>query len=116
MWITLAVIWYWQARARSARSSSDLGSEVAAQTGDEAAVAQAVEAFRKAMLAKGSRAIRGVFARISSAYGHSAGRDRNKEPVHRRRRERTTSVWKFITLSDQTAQIVGNNAIAPVIS
>ena len=87
-----------------------LGSEVAAQTGDEAAVAQAVEAFRKAMLAK-DREQFAVLCSDQLSYGHSAGRIETKSQfidaaVSGR------SVWKFITLSDQTAQIVGNNAIA----
>ena len=87
-----------------------LGSEVGAQAGDEAAVAQAVEVFRKAMLAKD----RGQFEVLCSdqlSYGHSAGRIETKSQfidaaVSGR------SVWKFITLSDQTTQIVGNNGIA----
>lgn len=87
-----------------------LGSEVAAQTGDEAAVAQAVEAFRKAMVAKDRGQLEALCADQLS-YGHSAGRIETKSQfidaaVSGR------SAWKFITLTDQTAQIVGNNAIA----
>jgi len=54
-----------------------LGSEVAAQTGDEAAVAQAVEAFRKAMLAK-DRAQFEVLCSDQLSYGHSAGKIETK--------------------------------------
>ena len=87
-----------------------LGSEGAAQTGDEAAVAQAVEAFRKAMLAKDREQFE-VLCSDQLSYGHSAGRIETKSQfidaaVSGR------SVWKFITLTDQSAQIVGNNAIA----
>jgi len=86
-----------------------LGSEFAAQTGDDAAIAQAVEAFRKAMLA----ADRSQFEALGAdqlTYGHSAGRIETKTQfidaaVSGR------SVWKFITLTEQSNQIVGNNAI-----
>jgi hypothetical protein len=53
------------------------GPPVAAQSGDEAAVAQAVEAFRNAML----KADRGQFETLCAdqlSYGHSAGRVENK--------------------------------------
>ena len=59
-----------------------------AQSSDEAAVAQAVEAFRNAML----KADRGQFEALTAAqlsYGHSAGRVENKNPVYRCRDERT---------------------------
>jgi hypothetical protein len=87
-----------------------LGSKVAAQTGDEAAVAQAVEVFRKAMLAKDREQFE-ILCSDQLSYGHSAGRIETKSQfidaaVSGR------SVWKFITLSDQTTQIVGNNGIA----
>jgi ketosteroid isomerase-like protein len=81
----------------------------AGQSGDEAAVAQAVEGFRNAML----KADRGQFEVLTAnqlSYGHSAGRVENKSQFI----EAATSgrsTWKFITLTDQTTQIVGNNAI-----
>jgi ketosteroid isomerase-like protein len=86
-----------------------LGSELAAQSGEEAAIAQAVEAFRKAMLAADRSQFEGLCADQLS-YGHSAGRLETKAQfidaaVSGR------SVWKFITLTDQSSQIVGNNAI-----
>jgi ketosteroid isomerase-like protein len=80
-----------------------------AQSGDEAAVAQAVEAFRNAML----KADRGQFEALTVdqlSYGHSAGRIENKAQFI----DAATSGrsrWKFITLTDQTTQIVGNTAI-----
>jgi ketosteroid isomerase-like protein len=82
---------------------------VLAQASDEAAVAQAVEAFRNAML----KADRGQFEALTAAqlsYGHSAGRVENKAQfIDAATSGRST--WKFITLTDQTNQIVGNNAI-----
>jgi ketosteroid isomerase-like protein len=84
-------------------------SVVVAQSGDEAAVAQAVEAFRNAML----KADRGQLEALTAAqlsYGHSAGRVENKTQfIDAATSGRST--WKFITLTDQTIQIVGNNAI-----
>lgn len=82
---------------------------VMAQSSDEAAVAQAVEAFRNAML----KADRGQFDALTAdqlSYGHSAGRVENKAQfIDAATSGRST--WKFITLTDQTNQIVGNNAI-----
>jgi ketosteroid isomerase-like protein len=82
---------------------------VAAQSGDEAAVAQAVEAFRNAML----KADRGQFEVLCAdqlSYGHSGGRVENKAQfIDAATSGRST--WKFITLSDQTTQVVGNTAI-----
>ena len=80
-----------------------------AQSSDEAAVAQAVEAFRNAML----KADRGQFTALTAeqlSYGHSAGRVENKAQFI----DAATSgqsTWKFITLTDQTNNIVGNTAI-----
>ncbi len=82
---------------------------VVAQSGDEAAVAQAVEAFRNAML----KADRGQFEALTAeqlSYGHSAGRVETKAQLI----DAATSGrsrWKVITLTDQTIQIVGNTAI-----
>lgn len=82
---------------------------VAAQSGDEAAVAQAVEAFRNAML-KADRAQFEALTADQLSYGHSAGRVENKAQfIDAATSGRST--WKFITLTDQTTQIVGDNAI-----
>jgi ketosteroid isomerase-like protein len=82
---------------------------VRAQSGDEAAVAQAVEAFRNAML----KADRSQFEALTAkqlSYGHSAGRIENKaEFIDAATSGRST--WKFITLTGQTTQIVGDTAI-----
>jgi ketosteroid isomerase-like protein len=81
----------------------------AAQSGDEAAVAQAVEAFRNAML-KADRSQFEALCADQLSYGHSAGRVENKAQfIDAATSGRST--WKFITLTDQTNQIVGNNAI-----
>jgi ketosteroid isomerase-like protein len=84
-------------------------ASVAAQAGEEAAVAQAVEAFRTAML----QADRAQFEALTAeqlSYGHSAGRVENKTQfIDAATSGRST--WKFITLTDQTIQIIGDNAI-----
>jgi ketosteroid isomerase-like protein len=86
-----------------------VGHVAAAQSSDEAAVAQAVDAFRNAML----KADRSQFEALCAdrlSYGHSAGRIETKAQFI----DAATSgrsVWKFITLTDQTNQIVGNTAI-----
>ena len=82
---------------------------VAAQSSDEAAVTQAVEAFRKAQLAKDRNQFETLCADQMS-YGHSSGRIETKTQFI----DDATgprSVWKFIDLSNQNIQIVGNNAI-----
>jgi Domain of unknown function (DUF4440) len=81
----------------------------AAPSGDEAAVAQAVETFRNAML-KADRAQFEALTADQLSYGHSAGRVETKAQfIDAATSGRST--WKFITLTDQTIQIVGNNAI-----
>jgi ketosteroid isomerase-like protein len=82
---------------------------VPAQSGDEAAVAQAVESFRKAQLAKDRNQFETLCADQMS-YGHSSGRIETKTQFI----DDATgpkSVWNFINLSNQTIQIVGDNAI-----
>jgi len=72
-------------------------------------VAQAVEAFRNAAL-KADRAQFEALTADQLSYGHSAGRVENKAKFI----EGATSGqsrWKFITLTDQTIQIVGNTAV-----
>jgi ketosteroid isomerase-like protein len=82
---------------------------VSAQSGDEAAVAQAVEALRKAALAKDRNQFEALLSDQLS-FGHSAGRVETKAQFI----EDATgprSVWKFIDQTNQTIQITGNNAI-----
>jgi ketosteroid isomerase-like protein len=80
-----------------------------AQTADEAAVAQAVEAFRAAMLQADKTQFEALTAEQLS-YGHSSGRVETKTQFITAATS-GQSRWKFITLTDQTVQVVGNNAI-----
>jgi uncharacterized protein DUF4440 len=71
---------------------------VMAQSGEEAAVAQAVEAFRNAMLQADRTHFEALTAEQPS-YGHSGGRVETKAQVI----DAATSgrsTWKFITLTD----------------
>jgi hypothetical protein len=76
---------------------------------DEEAVAQAVEALRKAVLVQDKPQLEALCAEQLS-YGHSDGRVENKaqfiEGVMTRK-----AIVKSITLSDPTITIVGNDAI-----
>jgi ketosteroid isomerase-like protein len=80
-----------------------------AQSADDAAVAQAVETLRKAMLDKDLKLFDAVLSEQLN-YGHSAGRIENKaefiagstKPNYR---------WKSITLSDHSNKVLGNLAI-----
>jgi ketosteroid isomerase-like protein len=82
---------------------------MAAQSSDEAAIAQAVDAFRNAMLTADRSQFEALCADQLS-YGHSAGKIETKAQFI----DGATSgqsVWKSLTLTDQSHQIVGNNAI-----
>ena len=84
-------------------------STAQAQGSDAAAVAAAVEALTKAMLAGGRAGLMAVtHERLS--YGHSAGRIENRQqfidPLVNR-----TSIFRSITVSDQTIDVVGDDAI-----
>lgn len=84
-------------------------SMVSAQSGDEAAVAQAVEALRKAALSKDRKQFETLLSEQLS-FGHSAGRIETKTQFI----DDATgprSVWKFIDQTNQTVQVTGNNAI-----
>jgi hypothetical protein len=73
-------------------------SVVVAQSSDEAAVAQAVEAFRNATL-KADRAQFTALTAEQLSYGHSGGRVENKTQFI----DAATSgqsTWKFITITD----------------
>ena len=86
-----------------------LGAELAAQSSDEAAIAQAVEAFRNAMLAADRSQFEALCAEQLS-YGHSAGRIETKAQFIDGAVS-GKSVWKSMTLTDQSNHIVGNTAI-----
>ena len=83
-------------------------SQAVAESGDDAAVKQSVEAFRKALLASDRSQLDALTADQLS-YGHSGGKVQNKaEFLEGAAKGR----WKFITLSDETNHIVGSNAIS----
>ena len=78
-----------------------------ADAADEAAVKQAIEAFRKAMLAND----RGQLDALTAAelsYGHSGGKVESKSVFIEGAMKGT---WKSIALSAETVAIVGNNAV-----
>ena len=95
-----------------ALGSEDLwrSSSVGAASADEAAVAQAVEALRKAILEQNKTQLEALCAEQLN-YGHSGGRVETKaqfiEGVMARK-----AIVKSITLSDHTIAIVGTDAIA----
>ena len=85
-------------------------SAAGAASGDEAAVTQAVEALRKAILEQDKAQLEALCAEQLS-YGHSGGRVETKaqfiEGVMTRK-----ALVKSITLSGHTIAIVGTDAIA----
>ena len=85
-------------------------SSAVAASADEAAVAQAVEALRKAIFGQEKPQLEALCAEQLS-YGHSDGRVENKaqfiEGVMTRK-----ALVKSLTLSDHTITIVGTDAIA----
>jgi ketosteroid isomerase-like protein len=91
-------------------SDLDQRVDMTAQTGEEIAVVHAVEAFRKAMLASD----RSQFEKLCAdqlSYGHSAGSLETKAEFIAANTD-GKSVWKFITLSDQTVTVAGDTALA----
>jgi hypothetical protein len=82
--------------------------QAAAQAGDEAAVKQSVEAFRKAMLAN-DRAQLDALTADQLSYGHSGGKVQNKAEFLE---GAVQSRWKSISVSEETTHIVGSNAIS----
>lgn len=82
---------------------------VRAQSADERAVAQAVEALSKAMLDVDQARLEALTA-DGLSYGHSAGRIENKAQFVAYLVSRA-SAFRAINLSDQTISIVGDDAI-----
>ena len=80
-----------------------------AQSGEEAAVAQAVESLRKAMFARDAKGF-GELISENVSYGHSAGRIENKKEFIDAALA-NKSVMKSLTFTDQTVQVNGNHAI-----
>ena len=82
----------------------------AAQGGDEAAVTQAVEGLRVAMLNADKAALEKLCA-AELSYGHSAGRIETKaEFITASTSGRST--WKSINFDDRTVRIAGPSAVA----
>ncbi|HJQ59631.1 MAG TPA: nuclear transport factor 2 family protein [Vineibacter sp.] len=86
------------------------GAPSFAQAGDEAAVKQAVEALRKAMIA-GDRAQLEALVADQLSYGHSGGVVETKQQFVDIVSSKKT-VYKTITLSDDSVVVAGSNAIA----
>ncbi len=82
---------------------------VSAQSADEAAVSQAVEALRKAAIAK-DRAQFEALLSDNVSYGHSAGRIENKAEFIKAALA-SKAVLKSLTFTEQKTQVTGNNAI-----
>jgi hypothetical protein len=80
-----------------------------AQSGDQQAVARAVDALTAAML-KPDRATLEPLCAEALSYGHSAGRIENRKEFIDALVNRT-SVFRSINLGDQTIGLAGNNAI-----
>jgi hypothetical protein len=85
-------------------------SSAVAESADEAAVAQAVEALRKAIFGQEKAQLEALCAEQLS-YGHSGGRVETKaqfiDGVMSRK-----AILKALTLSEHTIAIVGSDAIA----
>ena len=81
-----------------------------ADSADEAAVAQAVEALRKAIFGQEKPQLEALCAEQLS-YGHSDGRVENKAQFINGVMTRK-AILKSLTLSDHTIAIVGTDAIA----
>ena len=85
-------------------------ASVVAESADEAAVAQAVEALRKGIFAQDKAQLEALCAEQLS-YGHSDGRVENKAQFINGVMTRK-ALLKSLALSDHTIAIVDNNAIA----
>jgi ketosteroid isomerase-like protein len=78
-------------------------------SGDEAAVARAVEALNKAMVGRDKAQLEALTAPQLS-YGHSAGRIENRQEFVDNLMS-GNSRFRFINLSDQTVALAGDDAI-----
>ena len=85
-------------------------SSAVADSADEAAVAQAVEALRKAIFGQEKTQLEALCAEQLS-YGHSGGRVENKAEFINGVMTRK-AILKSLALSDHTIAIVGTDAIA----
>ena len=87
-----------------------ISSAFAAAPADDADVAAAVEAFRKAMLANDRKQFEALCV-DQLTYGHSSGRVQTKQEFIDDASSGKTK-WNSITLTDQTIQLAGSNAMA----
>jgi Domain of unknown function (DUF4440) len=87
-----------------------LSRDAGAQGGDEAAVNQAIEDLRKAMI-DANKARLGELVADQLSYGHSGGVIETKEQFIAVIVSKKT-VYKSIALSEPSVAVVGNNAIA----
>ncbi len=81
-----------------------------AQSADERAVAQAIDALSEAMIAVDRSRLEALTAEGLS-YGHSAGRVENRQQFIDYLASRA-SAFRSINLSDKTVSVLGNTAIA----
>ena len=89
---------------------ASLGPQLAlAQSADEAAVAQAVEALRKTTFARDPKGF-GELISENVSYGHSDGRVENKKKFIDGQ-VANKSVFKSLAFTDQTIQVNGDRAI-----
>lgn len=85
------------------------GPVLAQGTGEQAAVARAVDALNKAMVARDKAQLEALSAPQLS-YGHSAGRIENRQQFIDNLMT-GPSQFRFINLSEQTVEVSGNEAI-----
>ncbi len=82
---------------------------VKAQVGDDAAVAQAVDSLRKAMVVKDATQFNALLSEQLS-YGHSAGRiETKKQFIDVSTASKT--IYESMTIADQSIKVTGNHAI-----
>jgi uncharacterized protein DUF4440 len=81
-----------------------------AQSGDEAAINQAVDALSKAMVDI-DRARLDALTAEKLSYGHSAGKVENKAEFIAGITDKKT-IFKTITLTEPSVAVAGNNAVA----
>ena len=80
-----------------------------AQSGEEAAVAQAVESLRAAMFARDVKQFEALISENVS-YGHSAGRIEDKK-LFIKNALANKSMMKSLTFTDQTVKVTGSHAV-----
>ena len=86
-----------------------IAQPVLAQSGDEAAVSQAVESLRAAMFARDVKQFEALISENVS-YGHSAGRIEDKK-LFIKNALANKSMMKSLTFTDQTVKVTGSHAV-----